>query len=505
MKLVFYIIIITLCSAFYLNSKAQQVYFNEQYPNSSLIGFTSEKYINDTIYCMGYFNDNSRGCRLFCKFDKEGNMIFIKTILKKNNTSYLSGGSPTDFVELNKNFYYGCYGERTDSIVNNENFSNALLIKLNEKGDTVLIKEFSSFNSYRQGFNSIFFNKNTNSLVVLGSLTKLDSLNQRQVKVYIANMDTLGNIIWEHEYGFNNQITNTPQIIPSDDGGYYIPGSVDDTAAGIQYDYYLLKIDSVGNVVYQRQWGVNDKYEGLNGIYTAESGNVIGTGSEATTGFYYYKRPFLCKFNSTGIMTERRYLFNSEGESSLYKIFKHQNHFLTLCFYQPNIDLYRKIAFVEFGENLDSINTTIFDFNGNQNIYDIIQLPDKGYLLGGFFKNPGQTPFQNAWLMRIDSNLCANTACIPVGIEELYQTFGQKTNINVYPNPATNVLNIVLPNSSNYASFEFIEITGKVILHGQLNNSLNSIDINQYCKGIYFLKVKISEQEIITKKIIISK
>ena len=503
MKLVFYFIIITLCSAFYLNSKAQQVYFNEQYPNSSLNGFTSEKYISDTIYCMGYFNDNSRGCRLFCKFDKEGNTIFIKTILKKNNTSYLSGGSPTDFVELNKNFYYVCYAERIDSIVNNENFSNALLIKLNEKGDTVLIKEYSSFNSYRQGYNSIFFNKNTNSLIALGSLTKLDSLNQRQVKVYIANMDTLGNIIWEHEYGFNNQIAVTPQIIPSADGGFYIPGSVDDTAAGIQYDYYLLKIDSVGNVVYQRQWGNPILQEGISSLKETPNQQIYLTGS-VTNSDFYYRRPFVSKIEQNGIMAIQNFFFQTNADIGFSKMFNHQGNFLTLVYYKEDGG-YKKVAFFEFNSNLDSLNTTFFDFNGNQQLYDMIQLPDKGYLLGGFFKNPGQTPFQNAWLMRIDSNLCANTACIPVGIEELYQTFGQKTNINVYPNPATNVLNIELPNSTNYASFELTEITGKVILHGQLNNSLNSIDINQYCKGIYFLKVKISEQEILTRKIIISK
>jgi hypothetical protein len=504
MKLVFNCIII-LCSCFYCNSNAQQVYFNEQYPSNIYKGFASVLNDSNYYYVLGYKTNNLNLQEIsIAKISVLGDTILNRNLLK-NDTLYYYVNALNIFCNLNSKFYLATGVQYQNTYINNEKKSIALLLKFDKNGDTLFSKTFLRFNSYRMGFQSIITKKSNNSLIVLGNTIKLDSLNQRQVKVYIANMDTLGNIIWEHEYGFNNQIANTPQIIPSDDGGYYIPGSVDDTAAGIQYDYYLLKIDSVGNVVYQRQWGVNDKYEGLNGIYTTENGNVIGTGSEATTGFYYYKRPFLCKLNSIGIMTERRYLFNSEGESSLYKIFKHQSHYLTLCFYQPNIDLYRKIAFVEFGENLDSINTTIFDFNGNQNIYDIIQLPDKGYLLGGFFKNPGQTPFQNAWLMRIDSNLCANTACIPVGIEELYQTFGQKTNINVYPNPATNVLNIELPNSTNYASFEFTDITGKVILHGQFNNSLNSIDINQYCKGIYFLKVKISEQVIITKKIIISK
>jgi hypothetical protein len=503
MKLVFYFIII-LCSCFYSNSNAQQVYFNKQYPNTKYVGYSSLLADSINIYGIGYNVSNPATQKfIFAKHSYNGDTIIVKSLLDNDTINYVSG-RVHNLCKIKSNFFFIGAEEYPTQLINNEPKGAGFLLKINDIGDTLLKKNFNPFNSYKNNLNSILAISN-NSLVVLGSNVKLDSLNQRQVKVYIANMDTLGNIIWEHEYGFNNQIANTPLIIPSDDGGYYIPGSIDDTTTSIQYDYYLLKIDSVGNVVYQRQWGVNDKYEGLYEIVTTESGDIIGTGSEATTGFYYYKRPFLCKFNSTGIMTERRYLFNSEGESILFKIFKHKNHYLTLCHYRPDIDLYRKIAFVEFGENLDSLNTTIFDFNGNQTLYDIIQLPDKGYLLGGFMRNPGQAPLYNAWLMRIDSNLCANTACIPVSIEELYQTFGQKPNINVYPNPATNVLNIELSNSTNFASFELTEITGKVILHGQLNNSLNSIDINQYCKGIYFLKVKISEQEIVTKKIINSK
>jgi hypothetical protein len=243
-------------------------------------------------------------------------------------------------------------------------------------------------------------------------------------------MDTLGNIIWEHEYGFNNQIAVTRQIIPSDDGGYYIPGAIDDTAAGIQYDYYLLKIDSVGNVVYQRQWGNPILQEGISSLKEMPNQQIYLTGS-VTNSDFYYRRPFVSKIEQNGIMAIQNFFFQTNADIGFSKIFNHQGHFLTLVYYKEDGG-YKKVAFFEFNSNLDSLNTTFFDFNGNQQLYDMIQLPDKGYLLGGFMRNPGQAPLYNAWLMRIDSNLCANTACIPVGIEELYQTFEQKTNINVY-------------------------------------------------------------------------
>ena len=73
--------------------------------------------------------------------------------------------------------------------------------------------------------------------------------------------------------------------------------------------------------------------------------------------------------------------------------------------------------------------------------------------------------------------------------------------ISISPNPSNGVFNLKLKNISNF-SFDLYDITGKSIMRDiSINNNYN-LDLNQYQKGLYFIRFK-SDLGTLTKKLIL--
>lgn len=68
----------------------------------------------------------------------------------------------------------------------------------------------------------------------------------------------------------------------------------------------------------------------------------------------------------------------------------------------------------------------------------------------------------------------------PVGIEN-----GPKTSLKVYPNPASDYLQIERKGQMETETFSLYDITGKEILKTQIHSELQQIDVSQLAKGSY--------------------
>jgi opacity protein-like surface antigen len=86
-----------------------------------------------------------------------------------------------------------------------------------------------------------------------------------------------------------------------------------------------------------------------------------------------------------------------------------------------------------------------------------------------------------------------------VGIDEGISTISLIT----YPNPTSDYLLLELFDYSNEKiDYQLIDLKGKIILNGSINNAQAKVDLNAYSKGIYFIKVFKQSEEIKTFKII---
>jgi len=76
-------------------------------------------------------------------------------------------------------------------------------------------------------------------------------------------------------------------------------------------------------------------------------------------------------------------------------------------------------------------------------------------------------------------------------------------NINIYPNPASETLNVnfLEPQNKN-SEIELYDIQGKIVKNIVVSNNRNTIDISDLCSGLYILKIN-SANNTYSKKIII--
>ncbi len=116
-----------------------------------------------------------------------------------------------------------------------------------------------------------------------------------------------------------------------------------------------------------------------------------------------------------------------------------------------------------------------------------------------------KSPDGNCWRISIDNNgnFVSTSITCPCNSANVPE---QKNNqeINIYPNPVQNIVNIeIISQKSKYFNIEIYTIQGKLIFLKQYKTSPLSIDISDLSNGIYMLKIKDENGNIIKNEKIV--
>lgn len=92
------------------------------------------------------------------------------------------------------------------------------------------------------------------------------------------------------------------------------------------------------------------------------------------------------------------------------------------------------------------------------------------------------------------------TAMLSEGWPSSVETIANSLELRAYPNPANNVLNIDIRNStSDHYDYAIYSMNGAVVAQGNLNNNVNSIDVSVLASGMHFISIANGiEQKVIT-------
>lgn len=82
-------------------------------------------------------------------------------------------------------------------------------------------------------------------------------------------------------------------------------------------------------------------------------------------------------------------------------------------------------------------------------------------------------------------DIFVNTGAMSVGINE--NKVSSANNFIVYPNPASNEVNVFLPNNDLASSIDVIDVTGKIVA---TSLNANSINVSTLAKAVYTIRVK---------------
>lgn len=233
-------------------------------------------------------------------------------------------------------------------------------------------------------------------------------------------------IEWQKSYG-GSEDDRSASIIQAHDNGYITVGrskSVDGDVLGNHgdYDYWVTKLDSVGNLTWQKSYG-GSKDESAQGIIKTLDGGYLITGQSLSndgdvTGHHgdsTHYDSWIVKINSFGNLLWQKSFGGSGDEQSDYLIQNSDGNYVIIG-YSNSID---GDVSVNNGQHdiwiivINSMGNLLSEksFGGTNEDYPqaIHQTTDGGYVFtGSSASNDGDLTFNNgswdAWIVKIDSS-----------------------------------------------------------------------------------------------------
>lgn len=163
--------------------------------------------------------------------------------------------------------------------------SGIYLEKLNNSGDTLWTKVYSS----NVGLNSFFVKPTIDGgCILFGEL-----YTSGQYDLFVLKTDSVGNAMWARSYGGIND-EHATDIKPGNDGGYILCGYTNSFGNG-NNDGYLLKIDSIGDLLWSKTYG-GTQTDNLRQVCEAIDNGYVAVGNYSGSSSYGY----LIKTDSIG-------------------------------------------------------------------------------------------------------------------------------------------------------------------------------------------------------------
>ena len=135
------------------------------------------------------------------------------------------------------------------------------------------------------------------------------------------------------------------------------------------------------------------------------------------------------------------------------------------------------------------------------------EMASRGLVSYSITQNPNLSPgtsIKNSAAIYFDynepviTNQTLNTIQFPVGVEDLQSVY----DLSVYPNPATNELNIKLSNAANASVINIYDLQGRLLLNENITNKTNmhKVNISLLVNGCYFVVVEKNDGQKISAK-----
>ncbi len=269
---------------------------------------------------------------------------------------------------------------------------------------------------------------------------------------FVACVDTLGNVIWNKQIGGTADIS-TIQYIEKVNNELIICGAYNANGNYTfpEHKLELIKINATnGNTIWQKLYGQMNEINNLRSLVVNNDGSIVSSGTYAG-----YHQPY------DGVILK----VNSQGDSLWMNRYSN---------YQGNVV---------------------------ETFYDIKKAPDGGYILCG---SPDYLNGCQSWVVKTDSLGIApgiNTA-----INEMEFT---NKELNIYPNPANNILNIILPENQmeNEFTLEIFNGIGQLVKENVivLQNKTIVINTSNLANGIYLLNLKGNKSQTSSKRFVIAR
>ncbi len=449
------------------------------------------------------------------KTDANGDTLWTRTFGGVVNESYVG----YSVLQTNDSGYI-IVGGATTNFVGGQ--SDVYLIKTNSNGDTLWTKSYGSIgNDYGYSVKQT----NDNGFIIAGVT---DSFGAGGYDVFLIKTNSIGDTLWTKTYGGLND-DYAESIDLTADGGYIITGYSYSFGAGYD-DVYLIKADSIGNILWTKTYGNGNHDEGYSVKQTTDGGFII-------TGRFNNGSIFLIKTNSIGdTLWSKTYgggIANSVQQTvdGGYIITGTQINGFDVSLTQ--------IWLIKTNTIGDTLWTKVYDDgSATGNGYSVQQTTDGGYIIAGYYQN-------GMLLIKTDSNgnsgcwqldyltylnsiqpqvsnsttiiksgctvsnpsvlvesggTTITTECFNTGMNEIVAS----NYFTIYPNPTEDYFAIYIDKELYNTSLEIRNVLGEKKYSEKLNGKQAIVNCKELSSGIYFITLR-TGSVVVTKKLIIIK
>ncbi|WP_084466346.1 T9SS type A sorting domain-containing protein [Kaistella palustris] len=329
---------------------------------------------------------------------------------------------------------------------------------------------------------------------------------------WIVKLDSSGNIQWQKSLGGTGE-DRANSVRQTTDGGYIIGGysrSVDGNVSGNHgdYDYWVVKLNSIGNVQWQKSFGGSSIDIATSVQQTTDSGYIIAGYSSSTDGDVsghhgnggVYPDYWIVKIDSNGTIQWEKslggmfgdfayairqtndggYIVAGESWSSDGDVSGHKGSTSSSDYWIVKLN---SIGNIQWEKSLGGYDNDIASC--------IQQTADDGYIVvgesisddGDVSGHHGSTVYNDVWVVKLTA-------------EGLATDETNITKINIYPNPVKDILNF----SEEVLNVKITDVSGKTVK--QISAKGKSIDISGLTKGVYIISATTKAGETVNKKIV---
>ncbi len=425
------------------------------------------------------------------------------------------GGSGNERVEsiiqtIDGGYIFAGFSGSTDGDVTGNNGSTDYwIVKLDTIGTIQWEKNLGGSGS--EGANSIY-ETTDGGYIIAGESDSNDgdvSNNNGNDDYWVVKIDNLGNLLWEKSYGGSSGEV-AYAVLPTNDLGYLVigesisnDGNVSNNNGG--RDYWVVKLDSIGNLVWQKNYGGSSFDRGKSVVQTQDGGYVIagrsGSNDGDVTGHYggiAVPDYWVIKIDSIGNLIWEKNLGGTFSDIPEEMVATTDGGFVLIGssgsfdtdvsanygnwdYWAVKID---SLGNIEWEKNLGG---SFADFG-----YAVAQTTDNGFVVAGqagsadfdVSSNNGTTDF---WVVKLSP------------VTSVAETENNLT-IAVFPNPVNEFLTV--NTNSNAGQLLLLDLLGQQILREEVSKKTTVINLIGIAKGTYILKY-VTKHELITKKIIL--
>ncbi len=325
-----------------------------------------------------------------------------------------------------------------------------------------------------------------------GSITN----NQGLGDLVVSKISASGTMIWTNTYG-GTSVDNGDDIQTTSDGGYIVVGNTysddgDVTSNAGFYDFWILKLDSVGTLEWQQTYGGSQKDDAYSVQQTTDGGYIVVGSTESIDGDI--SNPlgdydiWVLKLDANGLLEWEKSLGGSDYDEGLSVIQTSTNKYLIAGLtYSNDIDVSGNQGGLDaWVVVLDSVGNMLDQrcIGGSDDDLGIsINENSNGTFIfaGGSSSNDGDVSGNNG---NRDIFLAKLRILSTVELAE-----NERFSIEAYPNPSSDYFWLNCDQELIGSTYKLVDNIGKTVRTGSIQNTRTSISTNNFDSGMYYLSV----------------